>query len=282
MAPDQDEGHNSEAAGSHSEVTVDDISEVADTGEILLPQQVTSLAVVQVPPLHLATLQPASPPTIRLAIPTDSSHSNDNSEIEGAQRGPTTVSTPNTSTRAQENSSAVETSIFATPGQVQPNRMGQLTTDFEDLRTEFRLGLTQFVVQMTTLLQTLTDSTSKFTTVDQTVQTVQEQAFTVKGRVTKVEKVGETTRLRAAVIDDGLTKLDKKVFILERDRDIRIEAERTFQESINEKVEVISGTHKSLTTSANNYSKTFSTFKEVQTVKETEVKKLMDDLQRCF
>jgi hypothetical protein len=160
--------------------------------------------------------------------------------------------------------------------------MGQLTTDFEDLRTEFRLGLTQFVVQMTTLLQTLTDSTSKFTTVDQTVQTVQEQAFTVKGRVTKVEKVGETTRLRAAVIDDGLTKLDKKVFILERDRDIRIEAERTFQESINEKVEVISGTHKSLTTSANNYSKTFSTFKEVQTVKETEVKKLMDDLQRCF
>jgi hypothetical protein len=43
------------------------------------------------------------------------------------------------------------------------------------------------------------------------VQTVQEQAFAVKERVTKVEKVGETTRLRAAAIDDGLAKLDKKV-----------------------------------------------------------------------
>jgi hypothetical protein len=67
--------------------------------------------------------------------------------------------------------------------------------------------------------------------------------------VTKVEKVGETTRL---------------LLILERDRDIRIEVERVFQESINEKVEVISGTHKSFTTSVNNYSKTLSTFKEVQ------------------
>jgi hypothetical protein len=70
--------------------------------------------------------------------------------------------------------------------------------------------------------------------------------------------------------------------ILERDGDIRIEAERAFQESINEKVAVISGTHKSLTTSVNNYSKTLSTFKEVQTVKETETKKRMDDLQRCL
>jgi hypothetical protein len=57
--------------------------------------------------------------------------------------------------------------------------------------------------------------------------------------VTKVEKVGESTRLRVAVI---------------------------------------SGTYKSLTTSVNNCAKTLSTFKEVQAVKETEVKKRMDDL----
>jgi hypothetical protein len=38
MAPGQDEGHNSAAAGAHSEVAVDGISEVADAGEILLPQ----------------------------------------------------------------------------------------------------------------------------------------------------------------------------------------------------------------------------------------------------
>jgi hypothetical protein len=212
MAPGQDEGHNSVAAGTHSEVVVDGcngISEVADAGEILWSQQVASSASVQVPPFHLEALQPASPPTIRLAIPTGSSHSSDDSELEGAQRGATTVSTPNTSTRAQEH-----------------------------------LGLAQLGAQMTALLQEITDSTSKLTTVDQTVQTIQEQAFAVKERVTKVEKVGETTRLCAAAIDDGLAKLDKKVLILERDRDIRIEAERAFQESINEKVAVISGTHK--------------------------------------
>ncbi len=114
------------------------------------------------------------------------------------------------------------------------------------------------------------------------MQTVQEEAFVVKERVTKVEKVGESKRLRAAVIDDGLTKLDKKVLILERDRDIRIEAERAFQESINEKVAIISGTYKSLTTSVNNCAKTLSTFKEVQVVKEAEAKKRMDDLRRCL
>jgi hypothetical protein len=58
------------------------------------------------------------------------------------------------------------------------------------------------------LLQALTESTSKLTTVDQTVQTVQEQALAVKGRVTKVEKVGETTRMHAAAIDENLSKLD--------------------------------------------------------------------------
>jgi hypothetical protein len=282
VAPCQDEGHNRVAAGAHSEVAVDGISEVADTGEILLTRQVTSSASVQVPPLHLAVSQAAFPPTIRTAIPTGSSHSSDDSELEGAQHGATTVSTPNTSTRAQEYSSAGETSIFATPGEVQPNRMGQLTTDFEDLRTELRLGLVQLGAQMTTLLQALTDSTSKLPTVDQTVQTVQEQAFTVKERVTKVEKVGEVTRLRATAIDDGLTKVDKKILILERDRDIRIEAKRVFQESVNEKVAVISGTHKSLTTSVNNCSKNLSTFKKVQTPKEEETKKRMDDLQRCL
>jgi hypothetical protein len=282
MAPDQDEGHNSATTGAHSEVVFDGISEVADAGEILLPQQVTSSAVVQDPPLHLAALQPAFPPTIRPAIPTGSSHSNDDSELEGAQHGATTVSTPNTSTRAQEHSSVGETSIFATPGEVQPNRMGQLTTDFEDLHTELRLGLDQVGAQMTDHLQAPTDSTSKITTNDQTVQTVQEQAHAVKERVTKVEKVGESTRLRAAPIDDGFSKLDKKVLILERDRDISIEAERAFQESINEKVAVISGTHKSLTTSVNNCSQTLSTFKEVQSVKEAEAKKRMDDLQHCL
>jgi hypothetical protein len=172
MAPGQDEGHNSATAGAHPEVVVDGISEVEDAGEILLPQQVTSSAAVQVPPIHLASLQPASPPTIRLVIPTGSSHSSDDSELEGSQCGATTVSTPNTSTRAQEHSSADETSIFATPGEVQPNRMGQLTTDSEDLHTELRLGLAQIGAKMKILLQTLTESTSKLTTVDQTVQTV--------------------------------------------------------------------------------------------------------------
>jgi hypothetical protein len=122
MTPDQDEGHNRATAGTHSEVVVDGISEVAAAGEILLSQQVTSSSVVQVPPLHLAA--------------------------------------PNTSTRAQDHSSAGDTSIFATPGEVQPNRMGQITTDFENLRTELRLGLAQLGAQMTTLLQTITDSTS--------------------------------------------------------------------------------------------------------------------------
>jgi hypothetical protein len=117
------------------------------------------------------------------------------------------------------------------------------------------------------------------------VQTVQEQAFAVKERMTKVEKVGKATRLCAAAIDDGLAKLDKKVLILERDRDKRIETEGAFQESINEKVAVISGTHKSLTTSVNNCSKnlsTFKVFKEVQALKEVEDKKRMDELQFCL
>jgi hypothetical protein len=87
MAPGQDEGHNSATVGAHSEVSVDGISEVTDVGEILLTQQVTSSAAVQVPPLHLAALQPASPPTIRLAIPTGSSHSSDDSELEDEQAG---------------------------------------------------------------------------------------------------------------------------------------------------------------------------------------------------
>jgi hypothetical protein len=82
---------------------------------------------------------------IRLAIPTDSSHSRDDSELEGSHHGVTTVSTPNTSTRAQEHSSAGETSNFATPGEVQPNRMDQFTTDSEDFLTELRLGLAQIV-----------------------------------------------------------------------------------------------------------------------------------------
>ncbi len=50
--------------------------------------------------------------------------------------------------------------------------MGQLTTDSEDLNIELRLGRAQIGAQMKALLQTLTESTSKITTVDQTVKTV--------------------------------------------------------------------------------------------------------------
>jgi hypothetical protein len=142
-----------------------------------------------------------------------------------------TVSTPNTSTRAQEHSSAGETSIFETPGEVQPNRMNQLTTDSEDLNIELRLGRAQIGAQMKALLQTLTESTSKITTVDQTVKTVQVQVFVVKERVTKVEKVGEVTRLRELTIDDGLVKLDIKVLILEHNRDKRIDCKTATQRS---------------------------------------------------
>jgi hypothetical protein len=98
--------------------------------------------------------------------------------------------------------------------------------------------------------------------------------------VTKVEKIGEATRLHAAAIDESLSKLDKKVLILEGDMDKRIEGEGVFQASINEKVAVISDTHKSLSTSVNNCSKNLSTFKDAQTVKEAEAKKRMDDLRR--
>jgi hypothetical protein len=59
---------------------------------------------------------------------------------------------------------------------------------------------------------------------------------------------------------------------------VSIEVEGAFQEPINEKVAVMSGTHKSLTTSVNNCSKNLSTLKEVQAVKEEETKKHMDDL----
>jgi hypothetical protein len=171
-------------------VTVDGETEVADAGELLLPQQVPSSAVVQVPPLNLAALQPASPPTIRLATVTGSSHSSDRSAHEGADQGAASVSTPNASTKVQGHIGAGETSIFATPGEVQPNRMDRLATDSEDLRSDLRMGIAQIGAQMAArdaqigaLLQALTESTSKLTTVDQTVQTVQEQALTVKGRV---------------------------------------------------------------------------------------------------
>jgi hypothetical protein len=97
-------------------VTVDGETEVADAGELLLPQQVPSSVVVQVPPLNLAALQSASPPTIRLAPPTGSSHSSDRSEHEAAEHGAASVSTPNASTKVQGHSDTGETSTFATPG----------------------------------------------------------------------------------------------------------------------------------------------------------------------
>jgi hypothetical protein len=107
-APSEDEGHNVAAASTHSEVTVDGETEVADAGELLLPQQVPSSAVVQVPPLNLAALQSTSPP----------------------------VSTPNASTKVQGNNGAGETSIFAT--------LGRLATD----SSELRMGLAQIGAQM--------------------------------------------------------------------------------------------------------------------------------------
>jgi hypothetical protein len=109
--------------------------------------------------------------------------------------------------------------------------MDQLTTDSEDLNIEFRLGRAQIGAQMKALLQTLTESTSKLTTVDQTVKTVQVQVFTVKERVTKVEKVGEVTRLCELTIDDGLVKLDNKVLILEHNRDKRNDCKTATQHS---------------------------------------------------
>jgi hypothetical protein len=53
-------------------------TEVAYAGENMLPQQVTYSAEVQVPPLNLAALQPASTSSIRVAAtPTTSPHSSD-------------------------------------------------------------------------------------------------------------------------------------------------------------------------------------------------------------
>jgi hypothetical protein len=112
----EDEGQNGAAACTHSEVTVDGETEVPDAGELLLPQQVTSSAVVQVPPLKLAVLHPASPPTIRLATPTGSSHSSDKSAHEGTDHGAASVSTSNVSTNLQGHSGTGETSTSATPG----------------------------------------------------------------------------------------------------------------------------------------------------------------------
>ncbi len=105
-APDEDEGQNGETACAHSKVAVDSVTEVADAGETLLPQLVTSSTAEKVPPFNLPALQPASPPTIRLTSPPDSSHSSDKSAR-----------------------------IFTTPGEVPPISMTKLATDIEDLRS---------------------------------------------------------------------------------------------------------------------------------------------------
>jgi hypothetical protein len=135
-APGEDEGQNGEAACAHSEVAVDSVTEVADAGETLLPQLVTSSTAVltaeKVPPLNLAALQPASPPTIRLPSPPGSSHSSDKSAHEGTEHGPDSVSPPDASTKAQGHSSAGEISIFTTSGEVPPISMTKLATDIEE------------------------------------------------------------------------------------------------------------------------------------------------------
>jgi hypothetical protein len=163
-APGEDEGKHVEAAYTHSEVAVDSVPEVADTGEPLLPQLVTSSTVEKVPPLNLAALQPASPPTIRLTSPPGSSHSSDKSAHEGTDHGTSSsVSPPDTSTKAQGHSSAGEISIFTTPGEVPPISMTKVAT-----------------------------------TVDTRLQSVETQALAVNERITSVEKVGETTQRQAA------------------------------------------------------------------------------------
>ncbi len=137
-APGEDEGKNGEAACAHSEVAVTSVTEVADAGEPLLPQLITSSTADKVPPLNLATLQTASPPTIRLTSPPGSSHSSDKSTHEGTEHGTVSVSPSDASPKAQGHNSAGEISIFTTPGEVPPISMTKLSTDIEDLRTELR------------------------------------------------------------------------------------------------------------------------------------------------
>jgi hypothetical protein len=176
-------------------VTVDSVTEVADAGETLLPQLVTSSTAEKVPPLNLAALQSASPPTIWLTSPPVSSHSSDKSTHEGTEHEDDSVSPTDASTKAQGHSSAGEISIFTTPGEVPPISMTKLATDIEDLRTELRTRDEEMKAEMKTLfedmLKTLTVSHAN---VDTRLQSVETQALTVNERITTVEKVGEATQ----------------------------------------------------------------------------------------
>jgi hypothetical protein len=83
--------------------------------------------------------------------------------------------------------------------------------------------------EMKVPFETLTESTSKLTTVDETVQTVQEQVLSLTERVTnvekvrKVEKIGQVTHRRADAFDNRLGQLEKRVVVLTRDVDSKIQ-----------------------------------------------------------
>ncbi len=205
-APDEDEGKNGEAACTHSEVAVDIVPEVADAGEPLLPQLVTSSTAEKVPPLNLAALQPASPPTIRLTSPPGSSHSSDKSAHEGTEHGAASVSPPDASTKAQGHSSAGEISIFTTPREVPPISMTKLTTNIEDLRTELRTRDAEMRVEMKARFEDMLKAlTVSHATVDTRLQSVETQALAVNERITAVEKVGEAKQRQAAATQRQVT-----------------------------------------------------------------------------
>ncbi len=297
-APGEDEGQNGESVCAHSEVVVDSVTEVADVGEALLPQLVTSSTSEKVPPLNLATLQPASPPTIRLTSPPGSSHSSDKSVHEGTVHGVDLVSPPDASTKAQGHSSAGEIIIFTTSGEVPPISMTKLATDIEDLRTELRTRDAEMKTEMKShfedMLKTLTVSHAN---VDKRLQSVETQALTVNERITSVEKVGEATQRQPAVtqrqaavtqrqevtIEGTLVRVDntsdevrkefeRRVHILERDMTNRIDGDGAFQEAIHKKVAVVTDTHTVLNTSVQNCSKNLSTFKKEREDKDAAVK----------
>jgi hypothetical protein len=193
--PGEDEGKNGEAASAHSGVTVASVTEVEDAGEPLLPQLITSSTVDNVPPLNLAVFQPASPPTIRLTSPPDSSHSSDKSAHEGTEHGADSLSPPDASPKEQGHNSAGEISIFTTLGEVPPISMTKLVTDIEDLRTEQRTRDEEMRSEMKTHFEDMLKAlTVSHVNVDTRLQAVETQALVVNERITTVEKVGEATQ----------------------------------------------------------------------------------------
>jgi hypothetical protein len=150
-------------------------------------------------------------------------------------------------------------SKFATSGELPPPCMGKLATDLEDFYTELRTGFTELHTgftelctgfteirmhftqieartvirdgEMKVLFETLTESTSNLTTVDETVQTVQTQVLTLNERVTnvekvrKVEKIVQVTHRNVDALDNRLGQIDKRVLVLMRDMDSKFQHE---------------------------------------------------------